>query len=536
MKQSKYPGYWHSKEKIVDAILTTNSRSDFHKRFPGAAAAARRMNIYEELTNMMVEKGLWKAKTHIFWNKESCIAEIRNYDTVTDLLNNNMGAYLYARKHGFWDEASKRMKKRGSRRWRKIYVFEFDDHCAYVGLSFDPHKREKDHLRDKDSAVYIHLKEAPCNYEFKELSDFLESNEASIKEEETKIEYRNNGWTMLNRMKCGGLGALASKYTKAQIKKIASSYSCRSEFNENDKGAYLFAYKNGWLDEVCAGMPKFKGREEPTEDEILDVIKKCKNRSELRSHYTAIWDRLVKMGRLEEFFPKKEIVIEEWPDESINNVIKECRNRTELRKKHRGAYNFLQHKGRLDEFFPIPIKIQKPKRAKKAKKEIQAPKEKKVKNFNSHPTKEQIKEIASGYDTKMDFYHAHHSLYSYACKMGWLEYVFESFPKRAKQRIIHKYWTDERISEAVKDKPYKSEFREKYPGAYDLLQREGRLSEYFPTNKAKGPEKWNDTALNEIIIGCNTPADLGRKSRGALQRIRKDGRLDEFFPNRIKRK
>ena len=84
--------------------------------------------------------------------------------------------------------------------------------------------------------------------------------------------------------------------------------------------------------------------------------------------------------------------------------------------------------------------------------------------------------------------------------------------------------------------PFKTEFRKKYPGAYDLLQREGRLGEYFVDNKLKGPEKWNDQALREIVKGCKTPADLGRKSRGALQRIIKDGRLDEFFPNRIKRK
>ena len=120
--------------------------------------------------------------------------------------------------------------------------------------------------------------------------------------------------------------------------------------------------------------------------------------------------------------------------------------------------------------------------------------------------------------------------------MKWLDEIFRKFPKRAKRRIVHRYWTEEKISDAVKDKPFKSEFRKKYPDAYDLLQRGGRLGEYFVVNKRKGAKRWNDETLHEIVKGCKTPADLGRKSRGALQRIKKDDRLDEFFPNRIKRK
>lgn len=533
MTNNTHPiGYWRNKDILIATIQKTVSRSDFSKNYPGAVAAARKMGLYEELAKMMVEKGLWEAKTHVFWNRDSCIAEIQKYDTITDLLNNNLGAYLYARKHGFWDEVCKKMKKRGSLRWRKIYAFEFDNHCVYVGLSFNPHKREKDHLRDKDSAVYIHLQSSPCHYDFKELSDYLERDDAAVKEEEFKLKYEQDGWTILNRVKCGSLGALgSSKYSKEEVIKIASKYKSRTEFNKNDKGAYLFAYKNGWLDEVCTGMPKFKGREEPTEQEILTIIKKSKSKSELRSHHTAIWDRLVKMGRVEEFFPKKKSLAEEWSDKRIKEAVAKCENRTALMKKYRGAYMYLKSIGRLDEYYPLIQKSPKPKRTKNTKNE-----KKKVKIINPKPTKEQIKITARGYNTKMDFYHAHPTMYNYACKMGWINEVFEGFPKRSKRRFVYRYWTDDKIEEAVKDKPYKSEFRKKYPGAYDLLQREGRLDEYFHINKAKGPEKWNDKALKEIVKGCKTPADLGRKSRGALQRLKKDGRLDEFFPNRVKRK
>ena len=532
MSNSKHPiGYWRDKENILSVIITTESRSEFQEKYSGAAAAARQLGIYEELTAMMVEKGLWQQKSHVYWTKESCVAEIRKHKTVTDLLNNNMGAYLYARKHGFWEQESLRMEKRGSLRFRKIYVFEFEDGYAYVGLSYNPKKREKDHLRDIDSAVYIHLHETHCPYVFKELSDFLERKIASEKEEEFKQLYKRNGWVMLNRMKCGGLGALGSiKYSKEQIRGIASKYDCRSDFNKNDKGAYLFAYKNGWLDEVCAGMPKFKGREEPTDEEILEVVQKCNNRTELKSHHTKIWNKLVETGLIDFYYPKRKTLEEEWPDERISEVVKLCNSRTELMKKHRGAYDLLKRDGRIDIYFPIIKK--EPKLKKKTQRKEKPPK--KIKT--PKPSKDEIKNVVIGYETKMDFYHAHPTMYNYACKMGWLNDIFGDFPRRAKRRIIHKYWTDDKIEKAVKDKPYKAEFRKKYPGAYDLLQREGRLDEYFHANKAKGPERWNDKVILEIIKGCKTPADLGRKSRGALLRLRKDGRLDEFFPNRVKRK
>lgn len=532
MEKNSHPmGYWRDKERILSVIVTTKSRSEFQERYSGAAAAARQMGIYNELSDLMVEKGIWQKKNHIFWTKKSCVAEIRKYNTVTDLLNNNMGAYLYARKHGFWEEESLRMEKRGSLRLRKIYVFEFDDRHAYVGLSYNPQKREKDHLRDKDSAVYIHLQETNCPYIFKELSPFLEREVASIKEEEFKQLYKKNGWLMLNRMKCGGLGSLGStKYSKEQVREIASKYDCRSDFNENDKGAYLYAYKNGWLDEICEGMPKFKGREEPTDDEIIEVVRHCRNRTELKSHHTKIWNKLVETGQIDFYFPKRKTLKEQWPDERISEVVGMCKNRRELMNKYRGAYDLLRKDGRIDSFYPLRKKEPKVKKEIK-KKEKQPPKEKR-----EPPTKEDIINKVCGYSTKMEFYHAHPYLYNYARKMGWLDDVFRNLPKRAKRKFIYRYWTNDKIAAAVKDKPYKSEFRQKYPGAYDLLQREGRLDDYFKVKKEKGPERWNDKALHAIVKGCKTPADLGRKSRGALQRLRKDGRLDEFFPNRKKEK
>jgi len=50
------------------------------------------------------------------------------------------------------------------------------------------------------------------------------------------------------------------KYTKQFVNEIASTCSTRNEFKIKSKGAWAAAQRNGWLDEVCAHMPKHTQR------------------------------------------------------------------------------------------------------------------------------------------------------------------------------------------------------------------------------------------------------------------------------------
>lgn len=43
-------------------------------------------------------------------------------------------------------------------------------------------------------------------------------------------------------------------WTKEKCHKEALKYNTRGEFNEKSKGAYLFAYRNNWLDDICSHM------------------------------------------------------------------------------------------------------------------------------------------------------------------------------------------------------------------------------------------------------------------------------------------
>lgn len=47
-------------------------------------------------------------------------------------------------------------------------------------------------------------------------------------------------------------------WTFDKVKEEASKFLSRNEFNKLSKSAYLAAYRNGWLDDVCSHMIKRK--------------------------------------------------------------------------------------------------------------------------------------------------------------------------------------------------------------------------------------------------------------------------------------
>ena len=140
-------------------------------------------------------------------------------------------------------------------------VFEFDDHSAYVGISYNPDERRKAHETGKrkgheiDSLVHRKIKSG-VPYEFIIFPDRLEPTEVARIEEEKIREYKQNGWKILNRAKGGSLGGKPVRWTESKIRKEAEKYAFRRDFKEQAPGAYDRAIDLGILQEVCAHMPK----------------------------------------------------------------------------------------------------------------------------------------------------------------------------------------------------------------------------------------------------------------------------------------
>ena len=97
--------------------------------------------------------------------------------------------YTYAHKMGWLDELCKDMNQNGNRKKRCIYIATFPDNHAYVGLTYNTKKRWRDHLRDEESSVLLHIKETGLKPTFTKLTDFMPAEEAKIKEGVYKEKY-----------------------------------------------------------------------------------------------------------------------------------------------------------------------------------------------------------------------------------------------------------------------------------------------------------------------------------------------------------
>lgn len=183
---------------------------------------------------------------------------------------------------------------------RCVYlIVNFDCESFYVGLTKDFKQRLRQHMRKKP---YLFK----GNWKASQVTGFVDQNTAAKLENKYLLIMKNLGFTTVNVATTGALGFCerywtfervkeeALKYntkkefrekspscqsltkmrgwmaevtshmeierqpngywTKERCAEKASEFNHRGEFNSSAKSAYLTAYKNGWLDEICEHM------------------------------------------------------------------------------------------------------------------------------------------------------------------------------------------------------------------------------------------------------------------------------------------
>ena len=296
--QSKHSLEDYTKKKCLELASKCDGMKDFEKKYSTAFWAARTNGwLYD------VRKILLKI---VHWNKTKCKREAQKYMSKKEFSKKCSGAYQFASRHGFLDDICKHMKLLGNYNRRKIYAFEFADNTAYVGLSYNPEERKKQHLRNKESAVFIHLSMTQSPYVFKVLSsNWLNKDDAAAEEKAVILQYKNSGWTLLNRAKGGSLGCASElKYKKEQIIAVAQKYDKRWDFQKEEKGMYLFALKHGWLDEVCSHMKK-KVSPDYSEDGMATIVKDYPTMAMLHKGNEYAYRIIKKNNWDEKFYPIK---------------------------------------------------------------------------------------------------------------------------------------------------------------------------------------------------------------------------------------
>jgi len=247
-EKQKPDGYW-TKEKCQEEALKYKTKTEF-RNYCSSAYRASLYNNWIDLFSHMTP--LYKPKG--YWTKKRCHEEALKYKTKTEFKNNTSSAYSIAYNNGWLNDICLHMEIIGNRYTRCIYVYEFKDNHAYIGLTYNLRIRNNSHLSKADSSVYQHIKNNCKNYNLIQLTDYIPVIEAQKLEENYVNQYKEKGWSILNKATTGSIGGAYYIWTYELVKEEALKYKTRKEFLKNSCGAYNYAYSYNILNDICSHM------------------------------------------------------------------------------------------------------------------------------------------------------------------------------------------------------------------------------------------------------------------------------------------
>lgn len=342
MATKEHPHNYWNKEHCTKELSKYTRKLEAKHGSPGAYNSAYTHGWLETIAPHLQSK--------TYWNRDKCFKEVREkgYKNKKEFREGSPGCYGYAVKHGFLDELCEGMEVLGNYNLRKVYVFEFEDGYAYVGLTYNPNRRQWQHLNEKDSPVFKHFQSKQQRFVFKVLSDWLIQKEAQAFEDKMINEYAYNGWNMLNSKKGGALGSAREwLYSLDELMEEGEKYNYRSEFRKGSPAKYAFAYEHGLLDIICAHMPRRYKPAPPKwpKNRIDEVVEECNHSRKLvESKYPGAYIAIRKMDLMEHYFGKKRISGQRRTLEEAAHTCSKYKSTSELRTADRTLYEYIMHK------------------------------------------------------------------------------------------------------------------------------------------------------------------------------------------------
>lgn len=280
---------WHTENYVRDIASRCVTLKEFKDNHDRAYRLARRWGIIDEFNLIRCERGA------SYWPEQRIRDVASKYQSLSEFRKKQWTAHSYAVKMGINKDLG--FKPIGNRMKRCVYVFEFQDKCVYVGLTWNADLRKNQHLSNNKSPVYAH--QCICkDYIFTIKENYISCKDAQKYEDFYINEYRQNGWILLNK-RCGGaLGGGDSKITDDMIKKESLKYRTRIELSKNNYTYYIIALERGLLNELFGSRYI-----EYDINEIKQIASNYKMRSKFKAEHPGLYRYLSKCGRLDELFP-----------------------------------------------------------------------------------------------------------------------------------------------------------------------------------------------------------------------------------------
>jgi very-short-patch-repair endonuclease len=126
-------------------------------------------------------------------------------------------------------------------------------------------------------------------------------------------------------------------------------FNRKQDFRVNHNDLYSIALRRGWLDDIFS----YSGRKmvvKYSKQDIIDVVKTCKNKTDFIVNKSTYYTEAKKMGIMEELFPQR-VYITRLPADMVIERLKKYPNRTALRKNNQALYNRANKLDVLDAVF-----------------------------------------------------------------------------------------------------------------------------------------------------------------------------------------
>jgi predicted GIY-YIG superfamily endonuclease len=286
---------------------------------------------------------------NIRWTKEMTAIEALKYTNKKDFHEKSPKAEGAAKHNGWYNEVTSHMEILGSKYKRIVYVYEFPDNTAYVGLTFNKEKRERQH--QEQGPVYEYSKLTGLIPEIKFVSGtYVDVKDAQNLENCTVEFYRGRGWKILNTAKTGGLGACQRIWTFESTKQEASKYNNRNQFKKNSNGAYSAAARNGWIDEICSHMKKL--RTDWTKESVGLEALKYSFRGDFAKKSPKAYAFARKNGWLNDLTKHMGTKNITWDENKVKEIAQKYSKKEHFKVNDSAAYQAARRLGLLDKLFP----------------------------------------------------------------------------------------------------------------------------------------------------------------------------------------
>lgn len=324
-----------NKEDCIIDAFKYKTKTEWFKNSNKAYNIARKNNWIADCCKHMIKPEIWNKK----WNKETCIIEAKKYTNKKDFQKKSAGASDAAYSNNWIDEICSHMEVLGNLRKRCIYVYEFSDNFAYVGLTYNFNARDLSRKLNKKDSVTKHITSTNIIPKHIQLSDYIPIEEASLLENKYIEEYRKAGWIMLNKAKGGGLGGNLIIWTYDACKKEALKYEYKKDFKKYSSSAYRISFKKGWFELITGHMKNknvkwsFEKCKEialkyETKHDFRNIEFKAYNIASLNKWIDIICQHMTSRKKSNKYWTK---------ERCINEALK-YDNRKEFREKSSSAY------------------------------------------------------------------------------------------------------------------------------------------------------------------------------------------------------